>query len=155
VLADPLRVGPALVKHYHSLLGAKAVFQRHKDAGKGGQQQGDGACACGLWLGSRRTITATNLPPSSRLPPPLSPCPHRPPAMDYAQFRRLCLRRLVNETLELLELTGGPQAFEHIRYMIPTCVLLGLLCVVCCWLGCLNMAGGIACVMFGAETLFI
>lgn len=40
--------------------------------------------------------------------------------MDYAQFRRLCLRRLVNETLELLELTGGPQAFLHIRYMIPT-----------------------------------
>ena len=42
--------------------------------------------------------------------------------MDYAQFRRLCLRRLVNEMLELLELTGGPQAFVHIRYMIPTYV---------------------------------
>jgi len=43
--------------------------------------------------------------------------------MDYAQFRRLCLRRLVNETLELLEMTGGPHAFAHIRYMIPTYVL--------------------------------
>ena len=39
VLADPLRVGPALIPHYHSLLGG-ATFQRHKDATGG---QGDGA----------------------------------------------------------------------------------------------------------------
>lgn len=41
VLVDPLRVGPALVFHYHSLLGAGAIFQRHKDATQGGGQ-GDG-----------------------------------------------------------------------------------------------------------------
>lgn len=27
---------------------------------------------------------------------------------------------LVNETLELMEITGGRKAFVHIRYMIPT-----------------------------------
>ena len=65
--------------------------------------------------------------------------------MDYAQFRRLCLRRLVNETLELLELTGGAQAFVHIRYMIPTYVRvwIGDVCVCVCVCVCL---GGRKCI---------
>ena len=40
--------------------------------------------------------------------------------MDYNQRRKLCLGDLINETLELLELTGGPDAFINIKYMIPT-----------------------------------
>jgi len=40
--------------------------------------------------------------------------------MDWGQRRRLCVSELVNETLELLEITGGREAFEHIRYMIPS-----------------------------------
>jgi hypothetical protein len=79
ILADPGRIGPALVPFYHHLLGASAVFNKHKD----GQSNRRGG-------------------------------------MEWGQQRRLCVSDLVNETLELLEITGGREAFVHIRYMIPT-----------------------------------
>ena len=40
--------------------------------------------------------------------------------IDFNQRRKLCLGDLISETLELLELTGGPDAFINIKYMIPT-----------------------------------
>lgn len=41
-------------------------------------------------------------------------------SIDYAQRKRLSLGELINETLELLEITGGEDAFINIKYMIPT-----------------------------------
>lgn len=38
----------------------------------------------------------------------------------YNQRRRLCVGELISETLELMEATGGPDAFINIKYMIPT-----------------------------------
>mmetsp|Transcript_17959 Transcript_17959/g.32300 ORF Transcript_17959/g.32300 Transcript_17959/m.32300 type:complete len:309 (+) Transcript_17959:88-1014(+) len=46
--------------------------------------------------------------------------------IDYSQQKRLNLGELIQETLELLESTGGEDAFINIKYMIPTyesCVL--------------------------------
>ena len=46
--------------------------------------------------------------------------------MEYSQRKRLNLGDLISETLELLEQTGGEDAFINIKYMIPTyesCVL--------------------------------
>jgi len=38
----------------------------------------------------------------------------------YSQRKRLNVGELIHETLELLEKTGGPDAFINIKYMIPT-----------------------------------
>ena len=46
--------------------------------------------------------------------------------IEYDQRKRLNLGDLISETLELLEQTGGEDAFINIKYMIPTyesCVL--------------------------------
>ena len=46
--------------------------------------------------------------------------------IDYSQRKKLALGDLIQETLELLEQTGGEDAFINIKYMIPTyesCVL--------------------------------
>lgn len=46
--------------------------------------------------------------------------------IEYDQRKRLNLGDLIIETLELLEQTGGEDAFINIKYMIPTyesCVL--------------------------------
>jgi len=46
--------------------------------------------------------------------------------MDYAQRKRMNLGDLIAETLEILEVHGGEDAFINIKYMIPTyesCVL--------------------------------
>ena len=46
--------------------------------------------------------------------------------IEYNQRKRLNLGDLISETLELLEQTGGEDAFINIKYMIPTyesCVL--------------------------------
>lgn len=46
--------------------------------------------------------------------------------IEYSQRKRLNLGDLIGETLELLEQTGGEDAFINIKYMIPTyesCVL--------------------------------
>jgi len=46
--------------------------------------------------------------------------------IEYNQRKRLNLGDLIGETLELLEQTGGEDAFINIKYMIPTyesCVL--------------------------------
>ena len=46
--------------------------------------------------------------------------------IEYDQRKRLNLGDLIMETLELLEQTGGEDAFINIKYMIPTyesCVL--------------------------------
>jgi len=40
--------------------------------------------------------------------------------MDYSQRKRLNQGELINETLEILELHGGEDAFINIKYMIPT-----------------------------------
>eukprot|EP00933_Yihiella_yeosuensis_P016065 TRINITY_DN1386_c0_g2_i1.p1 TRINITY_DN1386_c0_g2~~TRINITY_DN1386_c0_g2_i1.p1 ORF type:complete len:304 (-),score=52.52 TRINITY_DN1386_c0_g2_i1:239-1150(-) len=40
--------------------------------------------------------------------------------IDYAQRKRLNLSDLIAETLQLLEETGGEDAFINIKYMIPT-----------------------------------
>jgi len=40
--------------------------------------------------------------------------------IDYAQQKKTNIGALVNETLELLEQYGGPDAFINIKYMIPT-----------------------------------
>lgn len=40
--------------------------------------------------------------------------------MDYSQHKRENLGELVQETLELMEEYGGPDAYIHIKYMIPT-----------------------------------
>ena len=47
-------------------------------------------------------------------------------AIDYAQQKRKTLGDLITETLEMLEVNGGEDAFINIKYMIPTyesCVL--------------------------------
>jgi hypothetical protein len=46
--------------------------------------------------------------------------------IDYSQRKRVNLGELIQESLELLEQTGGEDAFINIKYMIPTyesCVL--------------------------------
>jgi len=46
--------------------------------------------------------------------------------IDYSQRKRHNIGELIQETLELLETTGGEDAFINIKYMIPTyesCVL--------------------------------
>lgn len=46
--------------------------------------------------------------------------------IEYNQRKRINLGDLISETLELLEQTGGEDAFINIKYMIPTyesCVL--------------------------------
>eukprot|EP00441_Pelagodinium_beii_P019746 CAMPEP_0197653794 /NCGR_PEP_ID=MMETSP1338-20131121/37151_1 /TAXON_ID=43686 ORGANISM="Pelagodinium beii, Strain RCC1491" /NCGR_SAMPLE_ID=MMETSP1338 /ASSEMBLY_ACC=CAM_ASM_000754 /LENGTH=303 /DNA_ID=CAMNT_0043229037 /DNA_START=66 /DNA_END=977 /DNA_ORIENTATION=+ len=40
--------------------------------------------------------------------------------IDYSQRKRLNQGELINETLEILELHGGEDAFINIKYMIPT-----------------------------------
>jgi hypothetical protein len=40
--------------------------------------------------------------------------------IDYNQRRRLCIGDLIAETLELMELTGGPDAYINLKWMIPT-----------------------------------
>mmetsp|Transcript_85396 Transcript_85396/g.174158 ORF Transcript_85396/g.174158 Transcript_85396/m.174158 type:complete len:296 (-) Transcript_85396:104-991(-) len=49
-------------------------------------------------------------------------------AIDYSQRKRENLGELISETLELLERTGGEDAFINIKYMIPayeSCMLNG------------------------------
>eukprot|EP00033_Pygsuia_biforma_P001349 GCRY01001528.1.p1 GENE.GCRY01001528.1~~GCRY01001528.1.p1 ORF type:complete len:225 (-),score=33.48 GCRY01001528.1:226-900(-) len=41
-------------------------------------------------------------------------------AIDYGQRKRTNLGDLINETLELLEMHGGEDAFINIKYMVPT-----------------------------------
>lgn len=46
--------------------------------------------------------------------------------MDYGQRKRKNIGELVKETLEILEINGGEDAFINLKYMIPTyesCVL--------------------------------
>ena len=40
--------------------------------------------------------------------------------IDYSQQKQSCLGELIQETLELFEKRGGPDAFINIKYMIPT-----------------------------------
>lgn len=40
--------------------------------------------------------------------------------IEYGQRKRTNIGDLIQETLELLELHGGPDAFVNIRYIIPT-----------------------------------
>lgn len=40
--------------------------------------------------------------------------------IDYGQRKQTNVGELVQETLELLEQTGGEDAFYNIKYMIPT-----------------------------------
>lgn len=40
--------------------------------------------------------------------------------IDYGQRKKLCLGELILETLQLLEMRGGEDAFINIKYMIPT-----------------------------------
>lgn len=40
--------------------------------------------------------------------------------IDYSQQKRQNVGELVNETLEMLERSGGEDAFINIKYMIPT-----------------------------------
>jgi hypothetical protein len=40
--------------------------------------------------------------------------------IEYGQRKRLNIGDLINDTLEVLELNGGPEAFINIQYMIPT-----------------------------------
>lgn len=41
-------------------------------------------------------------------------------AMDYSQKTRGNVGDLINETLEMMEMYGGPDAYINIKYMIPT-----------------------------------
>jgi len=41
-------------------------------------------------------------------------------AIDYAQRKRNDIGELINETLEMLEMFGGQDAYINIKYMIPT-----------------------------------
>lgn len=53
--------------------------------------------------------------------------------IEYSQRKRLNLGDLIGETLELLEQTGGEDAFINIKYMIPTyesCVLNWLFIII-------------------------
>jgi len=45
--------------------------------------------------------------------------------IEYSQRKRENLGDLIHETLELLESTGGPDAFINIKYLIPTYESLG------------------------------
>lgn len=40
--------------------------------------------------------------------------------IDYSQMRGENVSDLINETLELMEKTGGEDAFINIKYLIPT-----------------------------------
>ena len=40
--------------------------------------------------------------------------------IEYGQRKKLNIGDLVLETLECLELNGGPEAFINIQYMVPT-----------------------------------
>jgi len=40
--------------------------------------------------------------------------------IDYSQRKRKNLGDLIHETLEILEINGGDEAFINIKYMIPT-----------------------------------
>jgi len=40
--------------------------------------------------------------------------------IDYSQRKRTNVGELINETLEMLETHGGPDAYINIKYMIPT-----------------------------------
>ena len=40
--------------------------------------------------------------------------------IDYAQREGNCLGEVVAETLQLLEIHGGPNAFLNIKYLVPT-----------------------------------
>ena len=40
--------------------------------------------------------------------------------IDYSQQKRENVGDLIQETLEVLELNGGPDAFINIKYMVPT-----------------------------------
>ena len=40
--------------------------------------------------------------------------------IEYGQRKRLNIGDLILETLEILELNGGPEAFINIQYMVPT-----------------------------------
>ena len=39
--------------------------------------------------------------------------------IDYAQREGNCLGEVVADTLQLLELHGGPDAFINIKYLVP------------------------------------
>jgi hypothetical protein len=41
-------------------------------------------------------------------------------SIDYAQRKRANIGELIHETLEMLEMYGGPDAYINIKYMIPT-----------------------------------
>ncbi|CAK0795413.1 unnamed protein product [Prorocentrum cordatum] len=41
-------------------------------------------------------------------------------SMDYSQRKRMNIGDLISETLEMLEATGGEDAFINIKYMVPT-----------------------------------
>ncbi|KAH7822651.1 putative ParcG domain containing protein [Monocercomonoides exilis] len=41
-------------------------------------------------------------------------------SMEFSQRKRMNLGDLIQETLELFEINGGPDAFINIKYMIPT-----------------------------------
>ena len=41
-------------------------------------------------------------------------------SIDYAQRKRANVGELIHETLEMLEMYGGPDAYINIKYMIPT-----------------------------------
>jgi len=41
-------------------------------------------------------------------------------SIDYSQQKRENIGDLIQETLELFELKGGPDAFINIKYMVPT-----------------------------------
>jgi hypothetical protein len=40
--------------------------------------------------------------------------------IHYSQRKGLVLGELIQETLEMMEHHGGPDAFANIKYMIPT-----------------------------------
>ena len=41
-------------------------------------------------------------------------------AIDYGQKKKEILGDLIQETLEILEIHGGDDAYYHLKYMIPT-----------------------------------
>ena len=40
--------------------------------------------------------------------------------IEYGQRKKQNLSDLINETLEVMERTGGPEAYINIKYMVPT-----------------------------------
>lgn len=40
--------------------------------------------------------------------------------IEYSQKKGMNIGDLINQTLELMEVTGGEDAFINIKYMIPT-----------------------------------